>query len=88
MRKNDDYFIQPMLARSRRRGKVGSLRRMLGIPAAETIPFTWLEVIRNTEIGRRAKNPTKVGFKSVRVTRLLKQRAVAGLNLKRIGQRR
>jgi len=68
--------------------KKGALHRMLGISPSETIPFTWLEVIRNTNIGRRAKNPTQIGYGSVKVTPLLKKRAVWALNLKRIMKRR
>jgi hypothetical protein len=73
-----DLFIQKMTARSERRGKMGSTRRMLGIPKGETIPFTWLEKIARTPLGKRCRNPTKIGFRSVKVTPLLK----------RIGQRR
>ena len=68
--------------------KKGATHRMLGVPAGETIPFTFLEAIRTTPIGMRVKNPTKVGHRSVKVTRLLKARAVLALNLKRIGQGR
>lgn len=66
-----ERFIQKAIGSE----KEGATRRMLGIPAGETIPFTFLEEIRVTPIGRRAKNPTKVGHRSVKVTRLLKQRA-------------
>ena len=68
--------------------KEGSLHRMLGVPKCMTIPFTFLENIRNTEIGMKAKNPTQIGSSQVKVTRLLKSRAVLALNLKRIGQKR
>lgn len=68
--------------------KEGSLHRMLGVPKCTTIPFTFLETIRNTEIGMVAKNPTLIGSKKVKVTRLVKARAVLALNLKRIGQNR
>jgi hypothetical protein len=68
--------------------KEGSLHRMLGVPRSETIPFTFLETIRNTTIGKTAKNPTQIGKPSVKVTQLVKSRAVLALNLKRIGQKR
>jgi hypothetical protein len=79
-----DYWIPGSVSAH----KKGALHRMLGIPPSMTIPFTWLEEIRKTEIGRRVQNPTKIGFRSVKVTRLLKKRAVWALNLKRIGQGR
>lgn len=64
--------------------KKGALSRMLEIPEKENIPFTLLEKIRVTDIGKTIKNPTKTGKKQIKVTRLLKRRSVAALNVKRI----
>ena len=84
MGKNDEYWLQDAFEGK----KEGALHRMLGVPPSVTLPITWLEVIKKTKIGSRAWNPTQIGFKSVKVTRLLKQRAVAALNARRIGQKR
>ena len=64
--------------------KPGSLSRQLEIPIKDNIPFTLLEKIRNTKIGITITNPTKAGSRRIKVTRLLKRRAVLALNLKRI----
>ena len=66
------------------RHKDGVTHRMLGIPPSQTIPFTLLERIRAARIGSIIKNPTKIGYPYIKVTRLLKQRAVWVLNLKRM----
>jgi hypothetical protein len=68
--------------------KEGALHRMLGIPESELIPFTLLEKVRVTRIGTTITNPTQVGDKRIKVTKLLKLRAVGALNAKRIGQKR
>jgi len=77
-----EKFIQKAI------GKKGTTRRMLGIHKGETIPFTLLEAIRAAPIGTQVRNPTQVGYRVMKVTRLLKRRAVLALNLKRIGQGR
>ena len=64
--------------------KKGALSRMLNIPEKENIPFTLLEKIRVTAIGKTIKNPTKTGKEQIKVTRLLKMRSGAALNVKRI----
>jgi len=66
----------------------GSLHRMLGVPKSETIPFTLLEKIRTAPIGSTITNPVNAGKYKIKVTRLVKSRAVLALNLKRIGQKR
>jgi len=65
-------------------GKKGALSRQLGIPERENIPFTLLEKIARAEIGRTILNPTKKGKRRIKVTRLLKKRAVLALTLKRL----
>ena len=64
--------------------KPGSLSHQLQIPVKENIPFTLLEKIKTTPIGKIIINPTKSGKRRIKVTKLLKQRAVLALNLKRI----
>lgn len=65
-----------------RKGRKGALSRQLGIPVKENIPITWLRVISRTMIGSYAYNPTTLGKGNVKVTRLLKRRAVRALTLK------
>ena len=68
--------------------KKGALSRQLDIPEEKKIPFTLLEKIRKTRIGKRIRNPTKTGKRLIRVTRLLKRRAVLALTLKRLAKKR
>jgi len=56
----------------------------LQIPIKDNIPFTLLEKIRTTPIGKTITNPTKKGKRRIKVTAFLKKRAVLALNLKRI----
>lgn len=67
--------------------KKGALSRMLEIPEKQNIPFTLLEKIRVTDIGNVIGNPTKTGKRKIKITRLLKRRSVAALNVKRIRRR-
>lgn len=67
--------------------KKGSLHKMLGVSQSDPIPYTFLEKIRKTPIGETIINPVKTGKDTIKVTKLVKQRAVWGLNLKRISQR-
>lgn len=62
--------------------KKGSLSRMLGIPEKDNIPLTLLRKIVKTECGRTIKNPTKSGKRRIKVTRLLKKRALFALTMK------
>ena len=62
--------------------KKGTLSRQLGIPIEDNIPITLLKAIQNAKIGTTIKNPTKAGKASIKVTRLLKKRAVFAITLK------
>lgn len=44
----------------------GTLSRQRGIPIKDNIPVTLLKTIRDTEIGRIVRNPTKSGKKSLK----------------------
>lgn len=66
----------------KRAGK-GTFHKQLGIPPTEKIPLTFLQAIVNTEIDMYAHNPTNTGDKMIKVTRLVKRRAVALLNADR-----
>jgi len=59
----------------------GFLRRMLRIPADEKIPPKFLNVIIGTPINRVAKNPTKIGVRQIKVTRLVHERALLAQTL-------
>lgn len=63
--------------------KKGALRAQLKIPKGKNIPCTLLSKIKTTPIGEIVSNPTKVGTRKIRVTRLLKRRAVLALLYKR-----
>ena len=60
----------------------GTLSRQLGIPIEDNIPITLLRAIQNAKIGSTIKNPTKTGKAHIKVTRLLKRRAVLAITLK------
>jgi len=60
----------------------GALSRQLGIPEEENIPITLLRKIQYAEIGDTIQNPTKSGKRTIKVTRLLKRRAVLAVTLK------
>ena len=76
------YWIQSAIK------KKGALSRQLGIPIEKNIPISLLEKIRNAKIGSTITNPTKTGKRRIKVTRLLKKRAVLALTLKRLSRRR
>lgn len=69
--------------------KKGALSRQLGIPEKENIPLSLLAKIKGTKIGSKIKNPTKKGHRKIKVTLLLKRRAVLAHTLKtKVGRRR
>ena len=72
------YWIQRAIK------KPGALSRQLGIPIKKNIPISLLKKIRNAKIGSTITNPTKTGKRRIKVTRLLKKRAVLALTLKRL----
>lgn len=65
-----------------RPNREGSLHRQLGIPGSQRIPTTFLREIRDAPIGSRVRNPTLTGKRGLKVTRLLKKRAVVALTLR------
>jgi hypothetical protein len=70
-----------------RKGHKGALSRQLGIPEEKNIPSTLLARIKNAEIGETVRNPTATGKKRVKVTNLLKKRAVLASTLKKTHRR-
>ena len=67
--------------------KKGMLSRQLGIPEKENIPKTLLDEIINAKAGEKIKNPTLIGKKSIKVTRLLERRAIMARTLNKISKR-
>jgi len=59
----------------------GLLHKQLGISTKERIPKTLVQKIVKTPIGKKIQNPTKTGKRTIKVTRLLKQRANFALNV-------
>jgi len=72
------YWIQSAL----RRHKRGSLHRQLEVPNSKRIPTGLLEKIKSAEVGTRITNPTKTGKRRIKVTGLLKKRAVVAHTLR------
>ena len=64
------------------------LHKQLGIPIDENIPFTLLNEIIIAKAGQTITNPTKVGKKRIKVTRLLEHRAIFARNVKNISKNR
>lgn len=59
--------------------KKGLLHKQLGIPSHERIPNYILETIVNTDIGRYIS----YGHKDIKITKLLKRRAIFALNIRK-----
>jgi len=73
------YWIQDAL----RRHKRGSLHRQLEVPNGKRIPMRLLSKIKSAEVGKTVTNPTKTGKRKVKVTGLLKKRAVVAHTLRK-----
>jgi len=59
----------------------GRFHKQLGISVKARIPKTLVKKIVATDIGETVQNPTKVGKRRIKVTRLVKQRANFALNV-------
>jgi len=68
--------------------KPGALSKQLGIPIKENIPKTLLNKIIKARAGETIRNPTKIGKKRIKVTRLLERRAIFARTLKRLKKKR
>jgi hypothetical protein len=75
---------QQWIQKALKKHKRGALHRQLGISERDKIPVTLLKRIKNAKIGDTIKNPTSKGKQSIKVTTLLKKRAVLALTLKKI----
>jgi len=64
------------------------LKRQLGISEKHKIPKTLLIKIQKASVGSTITNPTKKGKKKIKVTKLLKKRAVLTLTLRKRKKRK
>jgi len=64
--------------------KKGVLHRQLGISPDKKIPLNLLNKVISAKAGETITNPTSLGRKRIKVTRLLEQRAILARNLKNI----
>jgi hypothetical protein len=62
----------------------GSTHRMFGVPNGVKLPRTFLQKVVDTPLMETARNPTKIGKKSIKVTHLVKARANGVLNAIRL----
>mgnify|MGYP001180883221 CR=1 FL=1 len=68
--------------------KKGTLHRQLGIPLDKKIPISLLNKIVSAKSGDTITNPTSLGKKKIKVTRVLERRAILARNLKNISRKR
>lgn len=68
--------------------KPGALSRQLGIPIEENIPFSLLNAIIAAKAGDIIKNPTKMGKRRIKVTRLIERRSILARTIKRLQRQR
>lgn len=68
--------------------KKGTLKRQLKIPEKNRIPKKLLIKIKQAKLRSRIKNPVKKGKRIIKVTPLLKKRAVVALTLAQIHRRK
>ena len=62
----------------------GALHRQLKIPPRKKIPIKLLKAIVRAKAGQTIRNPTKVGKRRIKVTRLLERRAILALTLRKL----
>lgn len=84
MRKNQTMWMKKAFARSKE--NPGLFHKQLGIPQGTKIPLTLLQKISDTKIGSTIKNPTQIGYRTIKITRLMKRRAVPLLTADRINK--
>ena len=69
------------IQRAVKKHKAGSLHRQLKIPSNEKLPKPLLSKISKAKTGTIVKNPSKVGERRYKVTKLMKQRVILAQNL-------
>ena len=70
----------------KKKPKARKLRTILEIPEDKLIPMTLLNKIISAKAGDTITNPTKVGKRRIKVTRLLERKAIFARNVKRLGK--
>jgi hypothetical protein len=60
----------------------GALHEQLGVPKNQEIPITLEEKIVRAPVGSTIENPTTVGKKQIKVTKLVKSRSNFALNIR------
>lgn len=78
--KKKNLWIQDAVSKH----KKGSLHRQLEVPQDHKIRKTLLVKIKHAEIGDKIRNPAKTGKSQIKVTRLLKKRAVLAHTLREL----
>jgi hypothetical protein len=68
--------------------KKGTLHRQLGISENDKIPISLLNKIISAGLGEVITNPTSLGKKRIKVTRVLERRAILARNLKMISKKK
>ena len=68
-----------------RRGELG---KQIGIAKKDNIPVTLLNKIIASKPGETISNPTKIGKRRIRITRLMERRAILARNLRRSSRRK
>ncbi|KKL63310.1 hypothetical protein LCGC14_2176400 [marine sediment metagenome] len=68
--------------------KKGALSRQLNIPQEKEIPMMLLNRIIKAKAGDTIMNPTMIGKRRIKVTRLLERRAIFARTLKRLPKRK
>lgn len=81
-KRRENYFIAGAVKHP------GALHRQLGVPKDERLPRTFLHRIQGADTGDTVENPTDIGVRSIKVTKLLKERVNLAITLERIGDER
>lgn len=68
--------------------KKGVLSKQLGIPQEKKIPMVLLNKIINSKPSDVIINPSSVGKKKIKVTRVLERRSILARNLKNISNKK
>lgn len=64
--------------------KKGALRSQLQIPTNKLIPMSLIEKVSRSKVGKTITNPSLIGKKTIKVTKLLKKRSILARTLKSI----
>lgn len=67
--------------------KKGTLHKQLGVSLDKKIPISLLNKIVSAKAGDTITNPTSLGKKRIKVTRVLERRAILARNLKSISKK-